>query len=375
MSAKKSYISTQECNSCLFCISDVRHSPILYSTKTEESFSKARNSREEGGNSLEEGRADVERGRDIMEEGSDNVQEEPRPRMILLISSVPRSGSSFIGQLLASPYSSVYFFEPNHMIKDDACLYSTECLVNYLLNKFTCEFDHIFKNWLFSHPLFVSFFNNKAYECSKLSDTNRAMCLHSLDIKRDCSESHYRIIKIIRGRLDSLELLIQDNSIDVRIVHLHRDPRGFMRSISRFRNWNKNSTRLCSNLVSDLVAYQRLEAKYPNILMQISYEKFSRNPLESTKLLFEHVFGNGSLPVPTIEYLKKHTEGTNIPLMPMSTIKNTKTIYQDWRNRISEDLLDDIEKNEFCKTAIKILGHRLFDSIVNVRNLSMPLLL
>lgn len=121
------------------------------------------------------------------------------------------------------------------------------------------------------------------------------------------SETHLELG--MRGRLKFIESLLISNDLDIEIIHLHRDPRGVMHSIDKVRDFNQNFSDHCLNLIQDLTAYKSLYHKYPEKVIQMSYEKFCLSALKSTELLFDHAYGSSQLPAETLEYLSTHTEG------------------------------------------------------------------
>lgn len=298
-----------------------------------------------------------------------------KPKMVLLFCSTPRSGSSFIGELLSTVNSSVLFFEPNHKIEQEPCLTSESCLSKYLTDKFLCRLDDDFTWWLKHKQLFLGFFNEKTMKWFNMVEPQeRTKLFESMDIAKECLDSHVRLVKIVRGRLNLLESLLSNLSLDMKIIHLYRDPRGFMRSISTMTSWNHEPSHFCSGLEQDFISFRNLEKKYPGKIMQLSYERFSLNPLENTKALFEFAFENNTLSNKTLNYIESHTKHY-YKTDAMSRVKKSDEVYQSWRNTITEVLLKNVESESSCKASIEMMGHKLYKSLSNAKNLTLPLFL
>ena len=76
-------------------------------------------------------------------------------KLVLLLSSVGRSGSSWVGELMASGLGSHYLFEPELIVREGRHQQITEentmPLINDLLN---CRFDKDFIQWAQSQAPF-----------------------------------------------------------------------------------------------------------------------------------------------------------------------------------------------------------------------------
>lgn len=312
----------------------------------------------------------------VNEEKTVDASPQPSPpTMVMLFSSTPRSGSSFLSELLSTySQSLVFFFEPNHKIEKVPCIKSEECLTKYLSDKFLCEWDDDFQNWFLSRQMFLSFFNKNAKICYDKKPKHKTSCFESINLKDQCFKSEIRMMKIIRGRLNLLETMISDPNINLKIVQLYRDPRGFMKSINKFKAWNHEPSHFCKGLEEDMITYFAILEKYPENILRISYEHFSMDPHNNTKYLFEFAFGSRVLPESTLKYLHTHTEGKTENAV-MSRTKNTNYIYQEWRTKIDSKLLSDVENDPYCEAAIRMMNHRIFGSLVNAKNMSLSLFL
>ncbi|KAF2353604.1 P-loop containing nucleoside triphosphate hydrolase [Trinorchestia longiramus] len=258
----------------------------------------------------------------------------PGTQHVLLVSSTPRSGSTFIGELISTHESTVYFFEPLHKIKEDPCVQNPQCLTPYLAEKFTCSFDDDFLTFL-KKALFAQFYSNTTRTCMQLESIAKRSCLSEIDYKKECLESNLRFVKVIRARLrDVLPLL--ELIPDLKIIHLYRDPRGFMNSIKKFKGWDHNSSRFCGDLEQDWLTFNSVieENTHPHRIIQLSYEDFARNSFARTRSLFKLLFGVPDLEASTLSYLQVHTKSDQRG--SMVTSKNSEKAAEAWSESACE---------------------------------------
>ena len=303
----------------------------------------------------------------------EHTDEENAPAtMIILLSSTARSGSSFIGETLASIDSAVFFFEPLHRLEKakDPCIEDPACVSEYLSKPLKCLYDEEFEKWLKKIAIFLEFFNKDTLSCPKDVKEIWESCMREVDLRKACKNAEVRITKVIRARLQSLEPLMQ-SSDNYKIIHLYRDPRGSINSIRRF-NWSKEVSLYCANIRDDIEAYDQLVKFYPDKVTQVVYDRFSEDPMQGAVDLFSFLSGNRPLPQSVVDYIVSHTGST--VKGSMSRTKNSTAIVQKWRKEIPEKYLYEIESNEDCQFVLERMGHTVFGSLDLARNLSIPLI-
>ena len=299
-------------------------------------------------------------------------EEKAPPTMIILLSSTARSGSSFIGETLASIDSAVFFFEPLHRLEKakDPCIEDPACVSEYLSKPLKCLYDEEFEKWLTNKAMFLEFFNKETRSCPKDGKEIWRSCMREVDLRKTCTNAEVRITKVIRARLETLEPLMQ-SSDNYKIIHLYRDPRGSINSIRKFK-WSKEVPQYCANIRDDIEAYDQLEKFYPDKVTQVVYDRFSEDPMQGAVNLFSFLRGNIPLPHSVVDYIVSHTGSTVNG--SMSRIKNSTAIVQKWRKEIPEKYLYEIESNEDCQFVLDRMGHTVFGSLDLVRNFSIPLI-
>ncbi|KAK3892545.1 hypothetical protein Pcinc_003621 [Petrolisthes cinctipes] len=157
---------------------------------------------------------------------------------ILLVSSMGRSGSSFLGQILSSIPSAFYYFEPlyrlSHHLQEDMVWQGLKGL-------FTCNMSRTFL----------------------YAVVNSATCLKSGGLVKGCRSKKVKVIKSIRTQVAWVAPLLKAMP-SLKVIHLVRDPRGTICSMVSL-GWLKwFRFRGCDTLSQDLLDGNTLTALYPN---------------------------------------------------------------------------------------------------------------
>lgn len=312
--------------------------------------------------------------RHILGISSSSSSSSAAPLLVLVLSSMPRSGSTFLSDLLTNVADSILFFEPLWKTeKNKRCMSNITCVNKQLFDIFTCNFDERFESWLKGYSLFFQYFNDEARECIKHENkTMKKVCVNRMEIHQLCRTAPIRIMKVIRARLSWIEIFLQDPLLNFKVIHLVRDPRGSLNSIRKF-GWVKDPPIRCRDLENDLITFDNFYRKFPSRVFQLNYELFCLHSLQITKNLFSFVTGNASLPQNIKRFIDKHmTENIS---GAMTTFRDSKKHYEEWRYQISEKQLKSIENEAACLNSIQRLNFVVFGSIEKCRNKSVPLML
>ncbi|XP_068212719.1 carbohydrate sulfotransferase 3-like [Palaemon carinicauda] len=296
------------------------------------------------------------------------------PIYVLVLSSNPRSGSTFLAEMLSRIEQSVLFFEPLWTQESKPCIQDSACVERFLLDTFSCNFTGQFEAWLKSKPIFLRYFSPEAYECStNLEDETIQKCIGNLTLRQICMDSKIRIVKSVRARMHSFARVMLDRKVNFKLIHLTKDPRGVMESIRHFPKWNQDPTKRCKGLEQDLDTYEVFSDRYPSKVLRVSYEMLCLQPSKEISKILGFIFETPPfVPASVEEYINSHTNmmwGKD----SLSTHKVSEREYFAWRWRISKKLLASVEHEPSCLRSIQRLNHTVFDSIRRVRNVSISL--
>ncbi|CAL4155407.1 unnamed protein product, partial [Meganyctiphanes norvegica] len=252
------------------------------------------------------------------------------PLIVIILSSLPRSGSSMMGLLLSSmDENSVYFFEPARPIRNSECIVDAKCLGDHLARYYNCK-------------------------ASKA---------------KECQQSSLRVIKLVRGSLEDVGYVLSDSENEVKVIHLTRDPRGALRSIAS-AGWDSNPERRCKEVNQDMETSALLAEKYPGKVMNISYERFCIDSESYTKKIYHFLYGKVPLPERTVNFMNDHMHIEKKGFV--NTHRETSSHYQEWRKEIKLQIFQSVENDKFCQLIIQKMGHNLFGTLDKLRNYSYP---
>lgn len=255
------------------------------------------------------------------------------PLVVVLLASTPRSGSSMMGQLLNSmDENSVYFFEPLYPIKHTPCIENAECVGEHLAKRYMCNGTKI----------------------------------------KECMSASTRVIKLVRGTLETVSSVLKDERYNVKLIHLTRDPRGALKSIS-VAGWDSDPTARCKEINEDMEEFEQLSNIYPGRVMKISYERFCVDFDTATRDIYKFLYGKNDLPKSVVQYLEDHMQENEKGYRNIH--RNASSHYQEWRLEIKEAFLQKIEQEPYCQTILSNLRYALFGTKEKALNLSYPLFL
>nr|XP_027222455.1 carbohydrate sulfotransferase 5-like [Penaeus vannamei] len=281
-------------------------------------------------------------------------------------STVGRSGSSFLGELIAQLPDSLYFFEPM-MFSSKATTEGVNPKVtwNLLRKTFSCQFDH---DWLVFARSRNLVRKKEGKPCAHLHGEYARSCLRNL-----CLNQTNIVVKVIRMRVSWLADLLLEAGPELKVVHLVRDPRATFRSSKMFVRTQADYKALCPRILKDLQMIDTVKKLFPGRVTSVKYEDLCLDTKGVATTLWRFLSGapEADLPPTWAHYLAEHTDGANRRGNAYSTWRDTRKEAEAWRQEIGESLLLAVE--DHCGGAIDLLGHNKFHSLATARNLSNPL--
>ncbi|CAJ1057032.1 carbohydrate sulfotransferase 6 [Xyrichtys novacula] len=332
---------------------------------------------------------------------------------VLLLSSW-RSGSSFLGQAFSQHPSVFYLMEPAwhvwNILHDKGLKVLRMAVRDLFRGMFQCDLSVMEAYLPEQHNVSALFmwFQSRAL-CSppacpltprnQLNNETRCMkaCdARGLQLAQDaCSTYSHVVLKAVRFlELESLYPLLQDPHLDIRIIHLVRDPRAVLRSreavaqgLARddtilMGHENTPPAELQYKVMQEICRShvrinERAILKPPPFLKgrykMVRYEDVARNPLEEIKDIYEFV-GLEMTPE-LVEWIYHVTHGRGKGSLREAfdvTSRNAADVSQAWRSTLPHEKVKRIQ--EVCKEATSLLGYRTVDSEEEQKSLEIDLL-
>jgi len=304
-----------------------------------------------------------------------------------MVATTWRSGSTFLGDIMISHPGTFYHYEPllHYDIVQARSGALAQDAVSTLKDLMHCNYTHLDNylkygkthQWLFSH-------NDRLWShciSAGQKQMKSSYCWTPEFLNKFCPLFPFQSIKTVRLRLNLTRELVEDRSLNVKIILLVRDPRGTMES-RKHRVWCPNNpdceepARLCQDLKEDYHSFKKLSSEFPDRYKVIRYEDFSMDPYNNTKDVFK--FFGFSVHSRVTKFLDTHTK-TNIGGVS-STFRDSKTAPFKWRERLSLDEMLKIQDD--CEEAMKLWGYKAvtesddlhsFEPVINLEHFTMDL--
>ena len=310
--------------------------------------------------SLKKNGSKIQNGEMNENEKRNHPQETPTTRKNLIILSLGRSGSSFLGSFFDNSPRVMYFFEPLQQV---AMTKGTEnykeTYIKVIDSFMKCNFSDIGKASL-------STFSGKFHR-----RTSKAVALLPQEISnpvlsKACSTYNHTVIKILSGRVPNktiqtlMELFQQQNRYDVKLVHLVRDPRAVMNSRVKLK-WMKNHLdpsfrktvhKICDEMLQNVrFGLQSPPPWLKNRFKVLRYEDLVLNVLRVIQELYRFAGFDWSASVDEwISTLAKTTKQDRA----YSLFKNASAAMEGWKSA-PEPFIRHVEN--ICGDLIDFLGY------------------
>ena len=295
-----------------------------------------------------------------------------------------RSGSSFLGQIFNQNPDVFFHFEPLKVMEWKKEWYPNA--TNLIRNMMKCKFDDT--------PFLMDMYNHEMLhrESSKVLTSPPLCDLSKIygrlkpvnfcpkltnDLAMDvCKRYKHVVVKMIRMySISSLEEVLRDPALNVKVIHLVRDPRGI--HISRAKAEKKTLTlgteldkalqyicrRMRGNLDFTKSAPMWLEGKY----IRVRYEELAENPTEWAQKLYNFT-GLGMVPKEVQHWINANTQSSRGDAY--STQRNSAMTAQAWRKDVTLDIVQRMQELKLCHPVLSELGYLEVSNELELKNLS-----
>ncbi|KAL7630217.1 UNVERIFIED_CONTAM: hypothetical protein RMT77_019641 [Armadillidium vulgare] len=295
----------------------------------------------------------------------ENVSHSNEKPTAIVIATTWRSGSTFVYDIFDSHPDIFLHYEPLHFsgvktfYKQNSL---KERLEKYVHSLMKCKYEEDYMKAVVRTD-FTLLRNRKLTQCEK-NMKNKSICYDTEYLENTCKSYKWIGMKLIRLGLRSLKSVLEDNSMNVYVVFLVRDPRATMNSRMQVRfcksKYCSDPNILCSNLNEDLKAYSEFSRTFPGRVLLLRYEDLCLNIFETTKTILKTL--NITFHSDVENFLRTHSAINQ--LNSVSTFRKSKEQLLDWTKEINLPLLERVQNS--CPSVMKTLGYQSVTSLVNI---------
>lgn len=283
------------------------------------------------------------------------------PLRVLLVTTW-RSGSTFLGQVLANHPAVFHHYEPFsprgvRQVRSGRDAFQAQQLLHRLLD---CQFagQEEYLNYTRSHPEDMLGHNMVVWDsCHRGPNVNT--CYNATFLSRACQMFPIQLVKTVRLRLNLTQLFLNDEKMNVKVVFLVRDPRATMSSRYNSVSWCSDKPDcsspevLCSDLQGDLKVATALRQIYPERFTMIKYEDLASKPHDEIRRLMDFI---GMEYSPKLaQYVEEHTqEDVN---NPWSTRRKSSDRVSMWKKQLPLQEIHTIQNA--CESVLKTLEYEI----------------
>ncbi|XP_078000607.1 carbohydrate sulfotransferase 1-like [Glandiceps talaboti] len=307
-------------------------------------------------------------------------------RSVLIVAAF-RTGSTFISQLFNQNKDVLYLFEPLRLVQDmtranviTSDLQNSsqlETLSDLYHCRFTSQYVHHMRTWAM-----VSTSNDIRRLCHRYKHTSCADITVE-DITQTCKNRRHIATKVIRlTSLPVLQALVTQEKLDLKVLHVIRDPRGvassrkfvYAHDIEIVRNTTIEQAGLVNNLnqycqhAVEMVKYNKtLPAWLDGRYKLVPYEDTAMDPLGQTESIYK--FLGMTVPVEVSLWMSEWTNVTNDKsINNMDTRKNSIEAAQSWRSKLLFQDLKIVQSLDICRELMALMGYKIVKSEDEMRH-------
>ncbi|XP_075061501.1 carbohydrate sulfotransferase 1-like [Mixophyes fleayi] len=335
-----------------------------------------------------------------------------RSKKHILILATSRSGSSFLGQLFNQNSDIFYLFEPLHTVwnlfikSNDQDTIDKRSLVgayrDLLHNLYDCDF-YALENYIKPVPedhvapsLFRSGASNALCSppvCNQSQRMDERECLNkckrvNLTLASTACRYKHMAIKTIRiPDINNLRALAEDPRLNLKIIHLVRDPRAVLASriatfsdYRPFQIWNSSGKKpqkvdmeLIGNTCIDYstsveTGFSRppwLKGKY----MLVRYEDIAMDPVKKANEIYNFVGLEWKKSLSM--WIEQNTKNVTTYYNKFTTKRDSSKTAENWRLHLNFNIVQAVQ--QICNKTLSQLGYRVVDSVQQLNNLPQSL--
>ncbi|XP_038078389.1 carbohydrate sulfotransferase 1-like [Patiria miniata] len=307
-------------------------------------------------------------------------------RSQLVLISQKRSGSSFVGEIFNQNPNVFYMLEPlkslTTLFKKDKNLFN-KAVQDVLNATLHCDLHHIpVAGWFIERSSSSTCSNGRedavAYKLTCKKSKNRYSDQQFLKVSSElCRGRKHVALKTIRvNDLAQLKTFLMLRTLNVKVLHLVRDPRGVMNSRHLVGEENGDFIRrkgihgdetldLCQHMKRNVAFAHQGPDWFKDNYMLVRYEDIAEQPYKITNEIYRFLGWEVSKEITNwLEANTNHNAGD-----AFSRTRDSKTTAQAWRTRMSYYDVSRIQSK--CKDIMEKLGYIKFTSLKKLRDFSV----
>ncbi|CAL4137239.1 unnamed protein product, partial [Meganyctiphanes norvegica] len=187
----------------------------------------------------------------------------------------------------------------------------------------------------------------------------------------------------VRMGLSPVIELLEDPNLDLRVIHLVRDPRGTLHSRSKL-SWCKSDAcsypeTVCKDLLTDLSLSTQVKEKFPDRYLLVRYEDVGVEPELMAREIFKFLGLTYHKSVKSFIHDHTSLNTTNKKskrrkkVGAYTTYRDSKATTFAWRKALNFTTVTDIQNS--CTEPLRLLGLRNFKTEEQYNDKSLPVLL
>ncbi|XP_006820867.1 carbohydrate sulfotransferase 1-like [Saccoglossus kowalevskii] len=295
---------------------------------------------------------------------------------VLVLASY-RSGSTFVLELFKQNEKFFSLFEPGHVLA--ACLPNNEKkktifsarIIELLHDIYTCTFQSLYAR------CYITAGSGSFSVKNAMSRTSGLQEIHVDDVIEYCNKREHIAVKTIRVEyLNDVVPLIRDSDVNLKVLHLVRDPRGKFLSIRKLEKEKiplekvmEMVNRYCNVWARNIAIGNDARKWLQNNYKTIRYEDLAQHPITTATEIYQ--FLGLELPDNVRVWLRDNTDHNSGGAYGTSRKSNITSTA--WRKNLSFNEVQQVQSFESCQQMMKWAGYKIANSHEEMMNLNVSL--
>ena len=313
-------------------------------------------------------------------------------RVNVALFAAMRTGSSFVGELLSKRNDFFYLFEPGLRLQSVMKLKNFTQVIHMtkylelLDGVYRCNYTNL--DYFLRYSSMTDYENQRKhipglmspktcvhYRIDPRNNRTRRFCdpITPAIAEAKCKAKKYVMVKMIRIHDINLLLpLIFDKEIKLKVIHLVRDPRGVVASrlmlyyntfrtaifSERYYGGPMRATveEYCRTWWSNVEIGRYAKEIRKNYLL-LRYEDAADDPYGTASRIYEFLGIGKHIPRKVFEWLVNNTLETVPGTSPYSTKRDSKATSEQWRTKLTFDVIKMIENTGMCRKLMDAVGY------------------